>query len=89
MTEKGCPFHFASYDEEKLLGFAGTFLSTALSTYYLNYFVIVPKDCWGTSVCLSYRLALFLSVFVFVILRICSTFFSQASYIYLYSHLLY
>ena len=40
MTEKSCPFHFASYDKGKLQGLTENFLSTARSTNYLNYFII-------------------------------------------------
>ena len=89
MTEKGCPFHFKSYHKEKLPGFTEISFSTALSTRYLNCFVMVPRDRWDASVCLSYHLALFLSVLVFMILGIFSTFFSQTSYSYLYSSFLF
>ena len=47
---------------------------TALSARYLNFFVIVPRDWWDSSICLSYRLVLFLYVLLFVILRFFSMF---------------
>ena len=48
---------------------------TALSARYLNFFVIVPRDWWDSSICLSYGLVLFLYVLLFLILRIFSMFF--------------
>ena len=64
MTEKSCPFHFASYNKQKLRGLTETFLSTALSTNYLNYFVIVPIDWWDACLfILSPRFVSFCSCF--------------------------
>ena len=89
MTEKDCPFHFKCYYKKKFPGFTETSFSTDLSARYLNCFFMVPRDWLDTSFSLLYRLALLLSVLVFVILGIFSTFFSQTSYSYLYSSFLF
>ena len=87
MTEKDCPFHLKCYLKKKFPGFTETSFSTDLSARYLNCFFMVPRDWLDTSFSLLYRLVLLLSVLVFVIWGIFSTF-SQTSYSFLYSSLL-
>ena len=79
-TEKGCPFHFESYDKGKLLGFPETSFNSPHSQIF-EFFVIEPKVWWCASVCLSYpyRLVLFLYVLLFAILRIFSILFFCAN----------
>ena len=48
---KVCPFHLQSYDKRKLRRFTESSFSTTLSTWYLNYFVIVARDWHIGSVC--------------------------------------
>ena len=73
MTGKDCPFHFESYDKEKLRLHKSFLLNSPLSQVFELF-------CYCTKrlvryLCLSYCLALFLSVLVFVVLWIFSMFF--------------
>ena len=73
MTEKDCPFHFESYDKEKLRLHKSFLLNSPLSQVFESF-------CYCTKrlvryLCLSYCLALFLSVLVFMVLWIFSMFF--------------